>query len=114
MRGGPVPTGTFDSSPVRSAGKWYRRHVRPASARDDRNARGPVSHPMSGARTSHSIVHSGTHRFLENATQHFVLGYFPMSLRDLSLLQETPTSPRAPGTENAERFPISTDQRDAI
>jgi hypothetical protein len=84
MRGGPVPTGTFDSSPVRSAGKWYRRHVRPG--RDDRNARGPVSHPMSRARISHSIVHSGTHRFLENATQHFVLGYFPMSLRDLSLL----------------------------
>jgi hypothetical protein len=79
MRGGPVPTGTFDSSPVRSAGKWYRRHVRPG--RDDRNARGPVSHPMSRARISHSIVHSGTHRFLENATQHFVLGYFPMSLR---------------------------------
>jgi hypothetical protein len=43
--------GTFDSSPVRSAGKWYRRHVRPG--RDDRNARGPASHPISGARTSH-------------------------------------------------------------
>jgi hypothetical protein len=26
----------------------------------------------------------------------------------------TPTSPRASGTENAERFPISTNQRDAI
>jgi hypothetical protein len=51
MRGGPVPRGTFDSSPVRSAGKWYRRHVSPG--RDDRNARGPVSHPISEARTSH-------------------------------------------------------------
>jgi hypothetical protein len=73
------PGGTFESSPLRSGGK-KALEIAP-SRRDDRTLSPWLAYGLPSA-SSQSIVPCGTGRFCKNATHHFVVGYFQMSLRD--------------------------------
>jgi hypothetical protein len=72
-----VSEGLTESSPVRSAGKSCERRARPVKGTIE-NARLSIS---SASRIGHRSSRPGRIAW-KKVTQHFVLGYFQMSLRD--------------------------------
>jgi hypothetical protein len=75
------PAGTFESSPLQSGGKGVKDSSVPeAEGTIESSVVG--SHTASRTQAANRSSLAGRVAFEKNATHHFVVGYFQMSLRD--------------------------------